>query len=743
MILLPSFVPAQKVFVNELVTMHNVYKRISGSDTTAINQLIKIGKWHLKASQLIKYSNSTDSVVYYADKVQRLSSSVKYPIGEARSYLLRGRLALQNGDYGKVRYFASQAEALFDKAKDKYGKVEALTLSVTAYGEKATPESLGIAYKVLNVYIRNGDKLKQGYILRIIGLMQLSRTEYKESLESIKKSLKILEENKLSNEELAQSLVHASSASYFMGNIQEALEYSLKALNLSEKIDSQSYVTGLAYNGLARIYHTTGDYPKALIHYKKSVEILEKYKADDFSTSAIGNTAQILLDMGRKQESLFYLKKLQNRITLNAVARSTVILRSIKIYTALGDYEQAEKYVLRAKKIINDKPFALTTNNLYTPVANYYFKVGQYEKARDYLEKYKMVAKKNQSKITFLQIYKQLYQIDSAQSAFIPAIRNLKLAYAYRDSMFGESNRNKMSDLQVKYDVLKKDRDLLLKEEKNKKLIREAEVQKLLISRSKIIRNFSVAGIFILAVIIGLIYSRYRTNRKMNSILQSQKATIEANNITLTQNVAEKEWLLKEIHHRVKNNLQIVMSLLNSQSYFLSDKLSLEVIQKSQHRIQSMSLIHQKLYMSDNLSEIRMPEYISELVDYLKDSFAVPRIIKLTLKVDNVFMDVSQAVPIGLILNESITNSLKYAFSDAGGIIEIVLQNIDGDIFLLEITDDGCGLPEDFTIDNSRSLGMRLIKGLAADLGGNLTINREKGTQIKIEFSYKRLRYKS
>ena len=742
-ILLPSFVSAQKVLVKELTRLHNIYKKGNGTDSIAVNQLIRIGRWHLGASRLIKYSNSMDSVTYYADKAQSLSSSLKYPIGEARSYILQGKLALENNNYDKSRYYASKATALFQKAKNEPGLAEALILSATSYEDKASPESLEIAYKVLNIYKRNGDKLKQGYILRMIGLMHLGRSEYKESLLTLKKSLEILEEGKFNNEEVAQSLVLASNSSYYMGDMRGSLEYALKASKLLERIDPPALLAGRAFNCLARVYHTIGDLPKALIHYKKSIEILEKYRPNEFSTSVISNTAQLLADMHHNKESLRYLQELQKRIMLNAVARSTVILRSIKIYNELKDYKQAEKYVVLAEKIIDDVPFASIANDLYAPVAHYYFKIGRYEKARDYLEKYKMVAKKNQSKMIFLQIYKQLYQIDSAQSFYLPAIKNIKLAYVYRDSMFDEKNRTKISDLQVKYDVIKKDRDLLLKEQKNKQLIRQAEVQKLLLSKSKLMHNVSIGGICVLAIIIGLLYSRYRTNKKINGILQNQKATIATNNVMLTELVGEKELLLKEIHHRVKNNLQIVMSLLNGQSYFLNDKVSLEVIQKSQHRIQSMSLIHQKLYMSDNLSEIRMPEYISELVDYLKDSFAVPRTIKLILKVDNVFMDVSQAVPVGLILNESITNSLKYAFSDAGGIIEIVLRNIGGDIFLLEITDDGCGLPKNFNIDNTSSLGMRLIKGLAADLGGNLTINGEKGTQIKVEFSHKRLRYKS
>ena len=124
----------------------------------------------------------------------------------------------------------------------------------------------------------------------------------------------------------------------------------------------------------------------------------------------------------------------------------------------------------------------------------------------------------------------------------------------------------------------------------------------------------------------------------------------------------DKEWLIKEVHHRVKNNLQMVISLLNSQSIYLNDEAAVVAIQESQRRMHAMSLIHQKLYQSENVGVIDMRAYINEFISYLKDIFETGSSIRFEQDVDPIKLDVGQAVPVGLILNEVITNSIKYAF---------------------------------------------------------------------------------
>lgn len=216
--------------------------------------------------------------------------------------------------------------------------------------------------------------------------------------------------------------------------------------------------------------------------------------------------------------------------------------------------------------------------------------------------------------------------------------------------------------------------------------------------------------------------------------LQGQQKLINQKNEALQHLVEEKEWLLKEIHHRVKNNLQTVVSLLESQSHYL-EKDAFQAVQNSQHRVFAMSLIHQKLYQTDKLGTVNMSVYLPELVNYLCDSFNVRQHIRFQLFVKEIELDSSQAVPLGLILNETITNAIKYAFPEKGNNeIVIAMDRTKNNHIELSISDNGVGMPSAFHTNNGNSLGMKLMKGLTEDLGGVLRITSVKGTRITVSF---------
>lgn len=223
--------------------------------------------------------------------------------------------------------------------------------------------------------------------------------------------------------------------------------------------------------------------------------------------------------------------------------------------------------------------------------------------------------------------------------------------------------------------------------------------------------------------------------------LKFQKKEITINNFAL-QNLLtekdllleEKEWLRKEIHHRVKNNLHTVLSLLESQSAFLKQE-ALVANLDSQHRVFSMSLIHQKLYQSENITRLDMSVYIPELINYLRDSFDTKQTIKFNLQIDPVTLNVTESVAVGIILTEAITNSIKHAFPDAArGIIEISMKRLPDEDIRLSIIDTGIGFPGTIHLSPTKSLGMRLMMGLTEDIHGAFSMTGVKGTAISIQF---------
>ncbi|WP_373010501.1 sensor histidine kinase [Mucilaginibacter sp.] len=204
---------------------------------------------------------------------------------------------------------------------------------------------------------------------------------------------------------------------------------------------------------------------------------------------------------------------------------------------------------------------------------------------------------------------------------------------------------------------------------------------------------------------------------------------------TLEHLVKENEWLLKEVHHRVKNNLQIVTSLLHSQSAYLKDHAAVNAIMESQHRIQAMSLIHKKLYEKENISTVFMPEYISELVSYLMDCFKSDNNVSCELHIEDIRLQIVYAVPVGLILNEILTNALKFAFPHSEhDCITIKFFNVSPIELCLEVKDNGRGLPDGFSLDNKTSFGMLLMEGLTAELDGVFCIENRNGTLISMCF---------
>ena len=171
--------------------------------------------------------------------------------------------------------------------------------------------------------------------------------------------------------------------------------------------------------------------------------------------------------------------------------------------------------------------------------------------------------------------------------------------------------------MKIAYATEQKDSLIKFKEQNIQLLTKQDQLQKSKLQQGAILRNISFAVVALLIIIMALLYNRYQLKQRTNRKLESQQSEIAKQNLSLQHLVNEKEWLLKEIHHRVKNNLQIVMSLLNSQSAYIDNEPALTAIHDSQHRVHAMSLIHQKLYNSENVSSIDMSFYIRELVSYL------------------------------------------------------------------------------------------------------------------------------
>lgn len=205
--------------------------------------------------------------------------------------------------------------------------------------------------------------------------------------------------------------------------------------------------------------------------------------------------------------------------------------------------------------------------------------------------------------------------------------------------------------------------------------------------------------------------------------------------IEITKSLQEKEVLLKEVHHRVKNNLQVISSILNLQSSYVKDQNTLDILRESQNRVKSMSFIHESLYRSKDFSQVNFSDYLNNLINNVVHTFLLPdKDVMLVTELGAVNLSLDQAIPCGLILNELLTNAMKYAFHEIENPTLEVRIGQEGETVSIWVEDNGIGLPQDFKFDETDSLGLQLVQTLTDQLDGTLELKTGEGTKYLLTF---------
>lgn len=260
-----------------------------------------------------------------------------------------------------------------------------------------------------------------------------------------------------------------------------------------------------------------------------------------------------------------------------------------------------------------------------------------------------------------------------------------------------------------------------------------ADVWKALAPVSGSINSFT----FIVFGLAALMYANIRSvSERVDSLEKTGRELKSSRELTM-RSLEEKEILLKEVHHRVKNNLAIISSLLTMQSRKMRGVQSIRAFEDSRNRIMSMALIHEKLYQSEDLRSINVREYFVSLVHKLMHSYGISDdSVGLEMDITVESMEIDTLIPCGLIINELVSNSLKYAFLNTEeGVINITFK-VDGEYMKLDVSDNGDGLPKKLDVDSVGSLGLQIVGALVNQLEGELEIDRSIGTGFKIRFPY-------
>ncbi|WP_420146738.1 histidine kinase dimerization/phosphoacceptor domain -containing protein [Spirosoma sp.] len=534
-----------------------------------------------------------------------------------------------------------------------------------------------------------------------------------------------------------------SSVGTLKGDYAKGLRYALLCIDSMHKT-GDTISAAAFYGDLGRIYDETGNHRKAIEWFKKS---LAKWRQEKLPNFALFNTAGFiakdLIAQKKPREALRLIEKLVQEIPTNTVIQKACVAQNLAYcYDALHNPRLAEQYYKETLTWYakNGLDFE-ASQQAEQDIGTFYFEQKDFRKAGFHLEKALSFFPQKNSLSTIKDIHLLLFKVDSAQGKYVEAIRHFRMHKALNDSLFNETKSKQITSLQINYDTRQKEQDIAL-------LRKQSSLQQIELAHEKTTRNGFIAGAILLAGLLGVSYNQYRLKKRSNQLLEAKQAEINQKNSSLEQVLGEKErlldekeWMLREIHHRVKNNLQVITSLLNAQSDFLDDSTALTAIKDSQNRVQAMALIHQKLYQSDKLDQVNMAEFIEEIVDYLKESFSPPNSVRIVLELAPIQLDVTMATPIGLIINEAFTNALKYAFPQKAGsthhfgTIQIKLQPLNDQLCRLVISDDGVGLPDGLHVENSATLGLTMIRGLSQQIGGKLQISQNEGLQIWLEFS--------
>jgi two-component sensor histidine kinase len=539
-----------------------------------------------------------------------------------------------------------------------------------------------------------------------------------------------------------------AEVSEYQNDQHKQLKYRLE---LIEQMESTEFTSRAAdyYSQLAITYANISMYEESLATILKTLSIIKETREYDDFYGDLSLAIFNYIKLGKPETALKFLLTEKNEVPPQNLAH-TVDLHDMlgKCYAALNEPGKAEYHFLMMMKLFN----STQNTSLYSTrkqqlidfihynqvIGDFYVGRKQFKKAAVYYKKILKLPAGQVRPITLSKVHLMQFRVDSAARHFIAAINHYIIYKQLQDSLFALARNQQLHELNIKYETAGQVRDLQLKQQSIASLTAQTRLQEAELKRESFTSNIILISSLLL---LSIAYLGYRFKQRHNLRLQEQQQEINAQNIQLRSLldaqknlVAEKEWLLKEVHHRVKNNLHTIISLLETQATFLSDD-ALVAIQNSQHRIYAMSLIHQKLYQFENSTQINMAVYLPELLQYLQDSFGVRSRILFQAHYDNVELDITQAIPIGLIFNEAITNAIKYAFPDNSiGCIKIMMTNETAGNVRLSISDNGVGLPSGWKDLTNNTFGLKLMKGLSEDIHGSFRIETNNGTRVLVEF---------
>ncbi len=587
---------------------------------------------------------------------------------------------------------------------------------INEHSENETEECLTIALHLYQKASENKLDKAKALMAKDAGVLY----DYKGNLDStlyyLHISRTIFQQQKNSLEE--SHVVNNIAVAYYLRGIYElSVRNHIVALNLRQAAGSQKHIAQ-SLNNLGLLYRAKKDYPSAVDNYNKSLAIKGALNDSAGQLNTLMNIGACYQSWEKYDSALLYAKKGEELARKLNKIDDIIGCRANKA-AAYVNLNMNTESLQEAETVLKYQPTdTKTLLTIYQTLSFVYKNLNQLPLAASYSLKGLEVATKTNRKEQKMKYYKTLAGVYEKMGDEQQAYKYLRQHQLLSDSLYKEENSRQINEMAAVYENNKKEATI-------NSLNTDIKTKEVAINERSKERNLFIIASLVLLVMSVLAYKAY-------SVIKKTKNALAEKNIIIERSLAEKEVLMKEIHHRVKNNLQVVSSLLNMQADYIQDPKAADAILESKNRVMSMALIHQNLYQHDNITGIDVKSYIEKLSRNLVASYnSTSKPIDVDIATQSLIIDVDTLIPLGLILNELITNAIKYAFTDnSNPRLDIELTESNNQLHL-KVVDNGPGFSEKRLLQNN-SFGYKIIQAFLPKLKGKLDIASNNGAIVTV-----------
>jgi two-component sensor histidine kinase len=601
---------------------------------------------------------------------------------------------------------ANQACLLARKSGNRVILIKSLNLITLIYWTKRdyiTAKTYGkqSLHLVLDYHI---DSLA-GDSWMILGLLDHTACDYQAAIEKYSKAIWFYhQKNKIIN--LAKCYTNIGICQKELSRFNEAIRYCLAAANYFEIAGDDRNLSN-TYKTIALCFVALNNYPTAIAYNKKALHIREHLNDRQLIAQSFNNIGFAFKESNQPDSAIFYLSK-SIGLYENVRDSSLLVLPLQNLGSCLkmkGNLDKARGYIMRSLHIASNYDMKEEVAQGSLDLAEVYTSENKFNLAITAVNKTENTAIQLKLAELLMDAYTAKSNLYMHAGSFEKALIYDKKRNVIKDSLFTVAKNKTIEELEIKYQTREKEKDisaLHFQNDLGSKIVKQ---------QKRFILILIVAG-FLLLLLLVIAYNNFRVKNKANKRIRT---------------------LMQELHHRVKNNLQILSGLFTMQIEELSDEKTKSALRENELRLASMNLVHNKLYLDNSNNQIEMGDYLTKLLQHVKASFAASN-IHVHIDIEALMLDADKAVAIGLIVNELATNAFKYAFGEDEGQIYLSLKRVSSSKILLQLGDNGKGVDLIYR-EKVRSFGLKLVNLMARQLNSTVNIKSDKGIHYEFEMA--------